>query len=367
MSETYNAVFLSNADGTGSAYADTGQPSTSAPLPPEPIESDFTIDSTATLTTLSPSTTLTITRVTGTGSFLAYSSDTSVVTCSISGNSLILVGQSTGTATVTVTMSADGDYLACSKDVSVSCSIVELVSWSNGTDAQIAAMVAAADRGEIDLYEDAGWRVGDVRSVQLGAIASSGTYDGVSWNIGSSQSSGPREFVLLDRRLFSLVDALPSGRRVCSFVVGLRLLYGYSYMNPTATNEGSWSSSSARGWCNGGFRQAIPELLRSCFKKFKVTTGVYPNSTQSTEDYFTFAAEKEIFGVRTYSIPNEFSALTQFTYYKTASRRAKSDSSWWERGPSYDDDRFFCAVDRSGNAFHQNATTNFNYSPFGVI
>lgn len=49
---------------------------------------------------------------------------------------------------------------------------LEIVSWADGTDEQIAAMVAAADAGEIVLSDY--WSEGDTRTVQLSAMAADG-------------------------------------------------------------------------------------------------------------------------------------------------------------------------------------------------
>ena len=45
---------------------------------------------------------------------------------------------------------------------------VELVSFTWGPDEKIAAMIDAARQGIIDLQEDGGWRVGDVRTIHVG-------------------------------------------------------------------------------------------------------------------------------------------------------------------------------------------------------
>ena len=47
---------------------------------------------------------------------------------------------------------------------------VTIVPWSTGTDEEIAAMIAAAHAGKINLQTDGGWAVGDVRSITVGAF-----------------------------------------------------------------------------------------------------------------------------------------------------------------------------------------------------
>ena len=42
--------------------------------------------------------------------------------------------------------------------------------WVNGSDAEVAAVLAAAAAGTIDLQQDAGWSVGDVRLIHVDAF-----------------------------------------------------------------------------------------------------------------------------------------------------------------------------------------------------
>lgn len=42
--------------------------------------------------------------------------------------------------------------------------------WSTGTDEEIAALLEKSRNGEVDLYEDCGWRIGDRRAIQIPAF-----------------------------------------------------------------------------------------------------------------------------------------------------------------------------------------------------
>lgn len=264
--------------------------------------------------------------------------------------------------------------------------IITVATFAAATEQQIAAMVKAADAGCIDLYEDCGWRVGQTRSVSLSAIASSGTYDGVSWSVGESQAAQTVTLVLMHQGLYTLVNSVKnkdgSTRTTCSFVCGLKNCFNtVGYMNSTETNNGSWPSSARRRWCNGGFRQAIPETLRDCFKQFNTISGQaaydkqptgYPNVT--SQDYFALAAEKEIFGSRSYSTITEANALTQFTWYQTSSNRIKktvngSEIRWWERSPAYNGSLSFGSVRGDGAVGYgaANSTSVSSSAPFGCL
>ena len=260
--------------------------------------------------------------------------------------------------------------------------ITTLATFAAATEQQVADMVKAADAGCIDLYEDAGWRVGQERTVLLSAIANEGTYNGVTWYVGESQDAQNVTLVLMHTGRYELVnpvkDKTGATRTTCSFVCGLKnCLLTRGYMNRTNTNSGSWSSSPRRNWCNGGFRQALPETLRSCFKQFNTITGTWSNnsitggSNVTSQDYFALAAEKEVFGSRTYSTDNEANALTQFTWYQTSSNIKKTINgtsyAWWERSPHYADSQRFCIVTSTLITYHIEASTINGLAPFGCL
>ena len=162
----------------------------------------------------------------------------------------------------------------------------------------------------------------------------------------------------------------------CNFIVGQKNgLAEYGYMNSSNTNSGSWDGCARRTWCNNVYYKAIPSALRSIFKKFKtITAQTYNGSTNKvSEDYFTLAAEKEIFGSRTYSNATEANALTQFDYYKTSANRIKkqgdtgSAAYWWERSPYSDYSTYFCTVYSDGSANYNSASSTRLLAPVGCI
>ena len=242
----------------------------------------------------------------------------------------------------------------------------KIVTWAGGTDAEIVAMVEAADQGLINLSDY--WAVGDTRTVQLSAMSNTG--------VGESHSAQEVELVLMHAGGYALNAAVASGRTKCSFVVGLKdSLAEAGYMNSSNTNSGSWNGSARRTWCNNVFRNAIPSTLRAIFKQFKtVTAQTYNGSTNQTSvDYFALPAEREIFDARNYCNQTEYNALFQFDYYKTASNRVKklgktgTDSGWWERSPRYSNSTYFCIVDSGGYASNYSASNTIGLAPFGCI
>ena len=244
---------------------------------------------------------------------------------------------------------------------------LEIVDWATGTDAQIVAMVNAADNGAIDLTDY--WSVGDSRTVSLSAMAATG--------VGESHVAQDVVLTLMNAGGKTLSSATANGRTTCSFVVGQKnLLSEYGYMNSTGTNTGGWSSSARRTWCNDVYKNAIPNTLLPIFKQFTNISGVgggATSGTQTTTDYFAMPAEKEIFGSVTYSFADEGSALTQFTYYATTANRIKYQGStttahyWWERSPFSGSSTDFCRVLSGGTANGYHASYAFGLAPFGCI
>lgn len=236
---------------------------------------------------------------------------------------------------------------------------VKIVPWSTGTDEQIAAMVAAADAGEIVLSDY--WSAGDTRTVHLSAMsASSGT--------GETHAEQDVQFVLTDPGHYTLANGHP-----CNFVVLQKdCLNKNSKMNKNNTNIGGWDACSRRTWCNSVYRDAIPSALRPIFKQFKTyaAKGSGPTAVEST-DYFALFSEKEIFGTTEYADRSAERKNKQLDYYKTSSNRIKMLNGtkyiWWERSPYSGDDNSFCSVYPTGSAGKSKATALYGLAPFGCI
>ena len=235
---------------------------------------------------------------------------------------------------------------------------LKIVSWADGTDEEIAAMVAAADAGQIDLSDY--WHEGDMRTVHLSAMP--------AMAVGESHAAQSVQFVLSDPGHFTLSSGQP-----CNFVVNMKdCLKEVGYMNFSNTNSGGWNGCARRTWCNNVFRDAIPSGLRPAFKQFKTkaATGVGEASTTST-DWFALPSEMEVFGSVTYANSSAESGNTQLNYYKTSSNRVKKMNGvadgWWERSPDGAFLPSFCVVVNNGNAYIDYASNRTGISPFGCI
>lgn len=232
---------------------------------------------------------------------------------------------------------------------------LKIVSWADGTDEQIAAMVAAADAGQIDLSDY--WHEGDTRTVHLSAMSATG--------VGESHAAQSVQFVLSDSGHFTLANGQP-----CNFVVNMKdCLKEYGYMNSSITNSGGWNGCARRTWCNNVFRNAIPSGLRPAFKQFKTkaATGTGVASITST-DWFALPSEMEVFGSVYYANFSAESGNKQLNYYKTPSNRVKRGADWWwERSPGQSSSAYFCMVYADGGARSTSAINGGALSPFGCI
>lgn len=237
---------------------------------------------------------------------------------------------------------------------------LKIVSWADGTDEEIAAMVAAADAGKINLSDY--WSAGDTRTVHLSAMSGS-----VS-NANESHAAQDVQFVLTDPGHYTLANG-----KKCNFVVLQKdCLKEYGVMNSLGNNRGGWNSCPRRTWCNSVYRSAIPATLRPIFKQFTTYAANGPGSSSvASRDYFALFSEMEVHGRVSYADPSAESRNTQLNYYKTSSNRIKrvngSVYSWWERSPYYGDYSGFCLVSISGIAIWNGGYNSSGLAPFGCI
>ena len=237
----------------------------------------------------------------------------------------------------------------------------KIVGWADGTDEEVAAMVAAADAGKLNLSDY--WHEGDERTVHLSYMPAAG-------GVSDSHAAQDVVMVLSDPGHFTLANG-----KKCVFVVLQKdCLKETGVMNSQSSNSGGWDACPRRTWCNSVYRNAIPSTLRGIFKQFKVLTadGSGSGVTEST-DWFSLFSEKEVFGRTIYANSSAEYANSQLTWFKTPSNCIKKNGMngrtyyWWERSPSNSYFGYFCNVTDSGGADWYSATNIFGLAPFGCI
>ena len=239
--------------------------------------------------------------------------------------------------------------------------------WASAPDSNVAAAIAAAQAGEVDLSTI--WSVGDTRKVQLSAMAATG--------VGESHVAQEVEVVLLDfQQLYDYTDG--SGK--CKVIWGLKngLANGttgeYGYMNSSNTNTGGWNACKRRTWCNEVFYRSLPEWMQAATRQVNVITASGSSSSTATSaDYCFLPAEKEVFGSNTYGNSTAESSLKQWTWYATGGNRIKKCGAngsayfWWERSPFSGDSDYFCCGGSGGGASYRGASGARLVAPSGCF
>ena len=280
-----------------------------------------------------------------------------------------------------VTTSTTFTVSSLSGSMNVTIQSIPLKTFAAATDEEIALMVQAADAGLIDLYEDCGWRVGQEHQITLGAISSSGTYDGVSWSVRENQPQQTVTLVLVERGGLELVTPVlnknGTTRTTCSFRYDTKEeMANGGYMNSSSTGSGSehWQYCSRRNWCNGGFRGALPQLIRSVSKRTKTKRADLSNNLITTNDYFAMYSTKEVIPdlkASDYQLSSEVNALSLISYYSTTTNRNKhpvgdsTNKRWWcstlyvKHGAQPDD--YCCVMPNADTPGSDDATALTNY------
>lgn len=236
-------------------------------------------------------------------------------------------------------------------------SSLDLVSWSNGSYEQLAAMLEAHYKGRINIANF--WNVGDMRTVTLDAIPS---------GVPSAMDAQTVQLVLLNAGGKTLVTP-QYGTSTCAFVVGVRnCLKAEGYIN-TSTNS-NYKTSAMRTYLNENVYQAFPSDLKLLMKDFVNNTTAYNNGSYlvETEDIVCLAGANEVFGY-----PNAWGTLAgegnQFTYYVTQANRIKRINSeanrWWTRSAMNTAQTVDTYTDGSINAQRSDSTNGI--APIFVI
>ena len=166
----------------------------------------------------------------------------------------------------------------------------------------------------------------------------------------------------------------------CNFVVGMKdCLNELGALTEYVSGEGhpatSWDDCQRRTWANSSLMGAMPEPFRNLFKQMNVVTanGIGSNTAETSVDYLSLPAEKEISGVNTYASSTAESTLFQFEWFKTAANRIKKSNgsavNWFLRSPG--SRSYWTHVTSTGEVYGNNTavipSTQKGLSFFGCI
>ena len=254
--------------------------------------------------------------------------------------------------------------------------IVIIVSFSDGTDEQIANMVQAHYDNIINLSDY--WAVGDTRSVSLSAMPATG--------VGESHRAQTVQFVIggfehddlttsingHSKAAVTLLqkDCLMDANNASNPVNGSTNIEN-GYINSSNSNESGWKSCERRTWCNNVYYKALPSAWKSMVKTVnkKTSLGSTSHTIETVQDNIFLASEIEIFGLITFSAGGEGA---QYQYYKNATANrdkmpkwspSRSTSSYFERSPYTQSYNGFCIVTADGGKSFDSPSTPYGIAP----
>ena len=277
---------------------------------------------------------------------------------------------------------------------------VELVTWQDGTDEQIIAMIDAYYNGNLtlDQIKDV-WTVGDKRSISLSAMEATG--------VSESHHADDYEFVIIDFDHDLLVEPINGITKALITIQQDRMLYknttdsSYSssypstsdeggYMNSSNINNTGWNTCARRTWCNSVYYNSFPEYMKNNIKQVYKSTAHSGNTSSPTwvanTDKCFLLSEMEIFGSATRSAETGSNAThyingtsgtsitmpaggTKYSIFVNTSDRYKlptynsnPSGRWWERSPYSSASSYFCYVGSDGSA-----NSNFASNTYGLV
>lgn len=239
---------------------------------------------------------------------------------------------------------------------------LKIVTFADGTDAEIARMIKAHYAGKINIGDY--WAVGDKRTIHHNAMNATG--------VSESHKANDYAYVIIGIEHDDLVTAINGKAKAAITIQTERLLYldttteynnsldashECGYMNSSDMNSGGWEGCERRTWCNNVYKKCLPAYVQSMMKQVKKLTSVGGQSStiKTSNDYAFLLSEVEIFGNIPYSFGGEG---IQYQYFKNATaNRYKSPQTsnyyvsgiWWERSPCRSGNESFCVVNEAGN------------------
>lgn len=130
------------------------------------------------------------------------------------------------------------------------------ITWADGTDEEIAAMLDAHYAGLIDIHDY--WHVGDERVVHLSAINS---------NNLENQTSQDINLAIIGFQHDLLQDKINGNTRAAISVSMTSPLNSYGKMSNNETSAmNGWRSCLRRTWCNNNFKNSLPPIISSLIK-----------------------------------------------------------------------------------------------------
>lgn len=240
---------------------------------------------------------------------------------------------------------------------------VKIVTFADGTDAEIEKMIEAHYAGKINIGDY--WAVGDKRIIHHNAMDATG--------VSESHKANDYAYVIIGIEHDDLVTAINGKTKAAITIQTERILYldatteynsSYDishecgYMNSSSTNSGGWEGCARRTWCNTVYKECLPTYVQNMMKQVKKLTsaGDQSSTIKVSNDYAFLPSKIEIFGNATNSYAGEgeqyqyFKNATANRYKKPRYSSAYASGYYWERSPGSDGSSSFCCVYKDGHA-----------------
>lgn len=253
---------------------------------------------------------------------------------------------------------------------------LKIVTFADGTDAEIEKMIEAHYAGKINISDY--WAVGDKRIIHHNAMDATG--------VSESHRANDYDYVIIGIEHDDLATAINGKTKAAITIQTERMLYldttteynnSYNashecgYINSSSTNSGGWEDCERRTWCNNVYKKCLPAYIQNMMKQVKKSTSVGSRSStiKISNDYAFLLSEIEIFGSTTYSYAGEGK---QYQYFKNAIanryKKPRFDDShvsghYWERSPYSGSESKFCHVNISGNSYYNGVSYYLGVAP----
>lgn len=253
---------------------------------------------------------------------------------------------------------------------------VKIVTFADGTDAEIENMIEAHYAGKINIGDY--WAVGDKRIIHHNAMAATG--------VSESHKANDYVYVIIGIEHDDLVTAINGKTKAAITIQTERMLYldtttEYSsdydashecgYMNSSDANSGGWEGCARRTWCNNVYKECLPTYIQNMMKQVKKLTSAGNQSSviKTSNDYAFLPSEIEIFGSTTYSFAGEGEQYQHFKnaaanrYKKPRYSNSYVSGYYWERSPSSSNSSQFCCVSDNGRVSWTRASDTIGVAP----
>ena len=253
---------------------------------------------------------------------------------------------------------------------------LKIVTFADGTDAEIEKMIEAHYAGKINISDY--WAVGDKRTIHHNAMNATG--------VSESHRANDYAYVIIGIEHDDLVTAINGKTKAAITIQTERMLYldttteyntSYNashecgYINSSSTNSGGWEGCARRAWCNNVYKKCLPTYIQNMMKQVKklASVGSRSSTIKVSNDYAFLLSEIEIFGSTAYSYAGEGK---QYQYFKNAIanryKKPRYDDShvsghYWERSPYSGSESKFCHVNISGNSYYNGVSYYLGIAP----